>query len=180
MNCSKLMLSDGNTSIPRSLEAGAQPCWTLSVDQTLLYASSTKTRPVDHGGAGVGGKAHLASLFCLSICLFVVFLSCTKTGQNKTHPWQRPVSVKAFQSTDRFSPTLVRRAHCPIIVWQLIKAVTRNINRFEVYFCQCYFIIISKANSEKCKQPPECTYIAQRDPFNVTLDKTKIKNKKNN
>lgn len=95
----------------------------------------------------------------------------TRTEQKS--PLKRSISVKTFQNTARSSSTFLHRAHSPIITWQLMKVIVQNINRFEVYFCQWYLIIISKANIKKRKQPPEHTYSSQWNPFCAALYKAK-------
>lgn len=78
------------------------------------------------------------------------FLSCVKPGQHKTHPWKCPISVKA-----RSSSTLLHRAHSPIVIWQLMKVITKNINRFELYFGQWCLVIVSKASTSLLSTPTQ-------------------------
>lgn len=52
---------------------------------------------MDPQGAGVDGKAHLGN---------VLFFKLYKTRtEQKNHSQNSPISVKAFQTTDRSSPT---------------------------------------------------------------------------
>lgn len=127
------MLSEDKASIPLSSNGGVHPALLDYFDTSLgiFYQNmvpSTLIQPAQR--TWCRWQSMPWNFF------FFFFLNCIKPEQNKNHLWKCPISVKAFQTTARSSSTLLHRADSPIVTWQLMKVVARNINRFEVYFCQ--------------------------------------------